>query len=131
MPRLDTQILPALLLFGLGLAMTVAPLTATVLGDADENHAGIASGVNNAVARVAGLLAVAVIPVIAGLTGWLPGAPITRQQWLLLKAGNVVSGHSPGIAELGVKPRPLGLFLERWMVRYRPHGRFGTDPRAA
>lgn len=56
-----TQILPALLLFGLGLAMTVAPLTATVLGDADQNHAGIASGVNNAVARVAGLLAVAAL----------------------------------------------------------------------
>jgi hypothetical protein len=56
-----TQILPALLLFGLGLAMTVAPLTATVLGDADQNHAGIASGVNNAVARVAGLLAIAAL----------------------------------------------------------------------
>jgi hypothetical protein len=56
-----TQILPALMLFGLGLAMTVAPLTATVLGDADQNHAGIASGVNNAVARVAGLLAIAAL----------------------------------------------------------------------
>jgi MFS family permease len=56
-----TQILPALLLFGLGLAMTVAPLTATVLGDADQNHAGIASGVNNAIARVAGLLAIAAL----------------------------------------------------------------------
>jgi EmrB/QacA subfamily drug resistance transporter len=56
-----TQILPALLLFGLGLAMTVAPLTATVLGDADAHQAGIASGVNNAVARVAGLLAIAAL----------------------------------------------------------------------
>jgi EmrB/QacA subfamily drug resistance transporter len=56
-----TQILPALVLFGLGLAMTVAPLTATVLSDADEHHAGIASGVNNAVARVAGLLAIAAL----------------------------------------------------------------------
>jgi EmrB/QacA subfamily drug resistance transporter len=56
-----TQILPGTLLFGLGLSMTVAPLTATVLGDADERHAGIASGVNNAVARVAGLLAIAVV----------------------------------------------------------------------
>jgi EmrB/QacA subfamily drug resistance transporter len=59
--RYVTQVLPGVLLFGLGLAMTVAPLTATVLGDADERHAGIASGVNNAVARVAGLLAIAAI----------------------------------------------------------------------
>ena len=59
-----TQILPAVLLFGFGLAMTVAPLTATVLGDADEHQAGIASGVNNAIARVAGLLAIAAIGAI-------------------------------------------------------------------
>jgi EmrB/QacA subfamily drug resistance transporter len=56
-----TQIVPGLTLFGLGLSMTVAPLTATVLGDADERQAGIASGVNNAVARVAGLLAIAAL----------------------------------------------------------------------
>ena len=56
-----TQLLPALLLFGLGLSMTVAPLTSTVLGAVDEKHAGVASGVNNAIARVAGLLAIALI----------------------------------------------------------------------
>jgi EmrB/QacA subfamily drug resistance transporter len=56
-----TQVLPASLLFGLGLAITVAPLTATVLQAADRRHAGIASGVNNAVARVAGLLAIAAV----------------------------------------------------------------------
>jgi EmrB/QacA subfamily drug resistance transporter len=56
-----TEVLPGLLLFSLGLSATVAPLTATVLADADESNAGIASGVNNAVARVAGLLAVAAL----------------------------------------------------------------------
>jgi EmrB/QacA subfamily drug resistance transporter len=62
-----TELLPALLLFSLGLSATVAPLTATVLADADENNAGIASGVNNAIARVAGLLAVAALgAVVAG-----------------------------------------------------------------
>jgi EmrB/QacA subfamily drug resistance transporter len=65
-----TDLLPALLLFSLGLAATVAPLTATVLADADESNAGIASGVNNAIARVAGLLAVAALgAVVAGQFG--------------------------------------------------------------
>jgi EmrB/QacA subfamily drug resistance transporter len=54
-----TDLLPALLVFALGLSMTVAPLTATVLADADEHNAGVASGVNNAIARVAGLVAIA------------------------------------------------------------------------
>jgi EmrB/QacA subfamily drug resistance transporter len=65
-----TELLPALLLFSLGLSATVAPLTATVLADADEHNAGIASGVNNAIARVAGLLAVAALgAVVAGQFG--------------------------------------------------------------
>jgi EmrB/QacA subfamily drug resistance transporter len=56
-----SDVLPGLVVFGIGLAMTVAPLTATVLADADESNAGIASGVNNAIARVAGLVAVAAV----------------------------------------------------------------------
>ena len=63
---------------------------------------------------------------IASLTGWLPGAPITAAQWRLLKAGNVASGALPGLPELGIRPRPMGLFLDRWLVRFRAHGRFGT-----
>lgn len=60
-PDYLTEVLPPMALFGLGLALTVAPLTATVLSDADQNHSGVASGVNNAVARVAGLLAIAAV----------------------------------------------------------------------
>ncbi len=62
-----TDVLPAVFVFGLGLSLTVAPLTATVLASADVRHAGVASGVNNAVARAAGLLAVAAIPATVGL----------------------------------------------------------------
>jgi MFS family permease len=54
-----TDLLPGLVVFAIGLAMTVAPLTATVLADADERNAGIASGTNNAIARVASLIAIA------------------------------------------------------------------------
>jgi EmrB/QacA subfamily drug resistance transporter len=64
-----TAILPPIVVFGAGLTLVVAPVTATVLAAADSRHSGVASGVNNAVARVAGLLAVAVLPVVAGLTG--------------------------------------------------------------
>lgn len=63
------DVLPAVLVFGAGLALTVAPLTATVLDAAPDRFAGSASGVNNAVARAAGLLSVAVIPGLAGIGG--------------------------------------------------------------
>ncbi|HXF32074.1 MAG TPA: MFS transporter [Solirubrobacterales bacterium] len=64
-----TTVLPAVIVFGFGLTLVVAPVTATVLAAVDSTRSGIASGVNNAVARVAGLLAVAVLPAVAGLTG--------------------------------------------------------------
>jgi EmrB/QacA subfamily drug resistance transporter len=63
------DVLPAVLVFGLGMAITVAPLNVTVLGAAGEERAGIASAINNAVARVAALIAVAVIPLAAGISG--------------------------------------------------------------
>lgn len=64
-----TDVFPGLVAFGLGLALMVAPLTATVLAAVPNEHAGIASGVNNAVARAGALLAVAALPVAVGLAG--------------------------------------------------------------
>ena len=88
--------LPGVLLLGLGLSLTVAPLTATALGSLDDRHAGVASGVNNAVARAAGLLAVAVLPLAAGLgTGSLTDpaalAPTYRTA-MLICAGLLLAG---------------------------------------
>jgi EmrB/QacA subfamily drug resistance transporter len=60
-PSYAGDVLPAVALFGLGLSITVAPLTATVLGAVEQAHSGVASGVNNAIARIAGLLAIAVL----------------------------------------------------------------------
>jgi hypothetical protein len=63
------QVFPATVVFGAGLAVTVAPLTATAMNSAAAEHSGIASAVNNTVARAASLFAVAVLPLAAGLTG--------------------------------------------------------------
>ena len=64
-----TAVLPAVLVFGLGVAINVAPLTATAMSSAPAEHAGVASAVNNDVARAASLIAVAVLPALAGITG--------------------------------------------------------------
>jgi EmrB/QacA subfamily drug resistance transporter len=68
-PSYVLYVLPAVVVFGLGLAITVAPLTATAMSSAPADHAGIASAVNNDVARFGGLLAVALLPALAGITG--------------------------------------------------------------
>ncbi len=90
------DVVPGVLVFGLGLACTVAPLTVTVLAAVEARRAGLASGVNNAVARTAGLLAVAVLPVAAGITGDDYRAPERFAQGygvaMLLIAGLLVLG---------------------------------------
>jgi EmrB/QacA subfamily drug resistance transporter len=73
------DVFPGVVVFGLGLSLTVAPLTATALGSVDDEHAGVASGVNNAVARTGQLLAVASIPVVAGFA---PGVSAAADELL-------------------------------------------------
>jgi EmrB/QacA subfamily drug resistance transporter len=89
-----TELLPPLLLFAVGLSMIVAPLTATVLADANEGDAGIASGVNNAVARVAGLLGIAVVgAAVAGGDNSLDVSGYRIAMWItaaLIGAGGVI-----------------------------------------
>ncbi|MGY1694086.1 MULTISPECIES: MFS transporter [unclassified Geodermatophilus] len=103
------DVLPGALLFGAGLTLLVAPLTATVLDSAENRFAGVASGVNNAVARAAGLLAVAVVPVAAGISGddWTDPAAFDSgfRTAMLICAGLLVVGAL--VAVLTIR-RPLG-----------------------
>ena len=89
------DVLPAMIVFGAGMTLTVSPLTATVLDAAPDRFAGSASGVNNAVARAAGLLAVATIPGIAGITGDAYADPVALNAGfrtsVLISAGLVVA----------------------------------------
>jgi EmrB/QacA subfamily drug resistance transporter len=100
------DILPALLVFSLGLSLTVAPLTTTVLADAGPGDAGVASGVNNAVARIAGLLAIAVLGIAAAGGGdhlTVHGFHVT----MAAIAGLLVCGGL--IGAIGIRnPRPAG-----------------------
>ncbi len=133
------DVLPAIVVFGFGLSATVAPLTATVLDSVDERHVGIASGANNGIARVAGLLAVAVLGAVisAKFNSIAPGidtGPLTADApqasteafhlgvliaGLLMIAGGIVAG-------LGIKnPRqhsqaiPAGGAAASWRMRSR------------
>ncbi|HEX6416178.1 MAG TPA: MFS transporter, partial [Candidatus Saccharimonadales bacterium] len=85
-------LLPGILLLGLGLAITVAPLTSAILGAVDSRRAGIASAVNNAIARIAGLVAIALLGLVTGpsitLDGFKRGAIVTAA---LLVAGGIIS----------------------------------------
>jgi MFS family permease len=85
------QLLPGVAVFGIGLTLTVSPLTSAVLSSIDATHTGIGSAVNNAVSRVAGLFAIALIGPIIGawtFTGWTRGILITA---VVMALGGVVS----------------------------------------
>lgn len=88
-----TQVLPSILLFGVGLTLTVSPLTSAILGSIETERSGIASAVNNAVSRVAGLIVIAMLAVIVGgdsvdLAGFHRAAIVTA---VLMIAGGLVS----------------------------------------
>jgi EmrB/QacA subfamily drug resistance transporter len=106
-----TDVLPAVLVFGLGLSATVAPLTATVLDSVSERRVGIASGINNGVSRVAGLLAIAVLGAVisahfaAGLHSKLSSAERTGGAPVSLGAAGTPAGEA--IEE--AKEQPLGV----------------------
>ncbi len=90
-------VLPSVLLFGIGLVITVAPLTAAVLGAVEDRRAGVGSAINNAVARVASLLAIAVLPSLAGIaqdSSGLLGSGFHRAMWIcgaLTAVGGLIS----------------------------------------
>jgi EmrB/QacA subfamily drug resistance transporter len=107
------DVLPSAIVFGLGLSLTVAPLTATVLASADVRHAGVASGVNNAVARAAGLLAVAGLPVVAGLNQAAYHSPAAFHSGfrtaMIVSAGLLVAGSVLSALTINnsvLRPRP-------------------------
>lgn len=123
------DVLPAALVFGAGLALVVAPLTAAVLDSAPDRLAGAASGVNNAVARAAGLLAVAVVPALAGISGADyadPGAFDAGFRITMLIAAGLLLGAAI-LAAVGIRPdgTPKG---ERIRVEERVHFPFSGPP---
>jgi len=67
---------------------------------------------------------------IARLTGWLPGAPITLDQWKMLGQDNIVAPRAKKLKDLGVAPTPLAAVADSWLVQYRKHGRFTGSAKA-
>ena len=100
-----TDILPGAIVFGLGLVTFVAPLTATVMAAADPNHVSVASGVNNAIARAANLTALAVIPVVSGLSAASNPTEITHAFRLGLVITASVAAASSPLAFIGLGPQ--------------------------
>lgn len=63
---------------------------------------------------------------MAGLTGWLPGAPITSDQWAMLQTDNVVASGASGFEAFGITPTPMAAVIGDYLIRFRKHGRFGV-----
>ncbi|MDQ1482950.1 MAG: hypothetical protein QOF35_1026, partial [Actinomycetota bacterium] len=106
-PSYALNVLPGVVLLGIGLSMTVAPLTGTVLAAAPDELAGTASGVNNAVARTAGLIAVAALPVVVGLSGrqYADAASLAPAYRVAMLICAVIMACGAALTALGL-PRP-------------------------
>ncbi|MER7834085.1 MFS transporter [Streptomyces sp. NPDC095602] len=113
-----TDILPPVLVMGLGMSLFVAPLTATVLASVDARHTGLASGVNNAAARVAQLLIVAALPLLVGLSGdaYTSGAAVDRALHRAAVVTAVLFLAASATAVVFVRPRRL-----RHRIEQAPH----------
>jgi hypothetical protein len=102
-PSWLTDVLPGATVFGLGLVTFVAPLTATVMAAADRDHVGVASGVNNAIARAASLAALSVVPAIAGLSGARGAHEVTDAYRIALVVSGCTAAAAAPLAFLGLR----------------------------
>jgi EmrB/QacA subfamily drug resistance transporter len=100
-----TDVLPGALLFGFGLTVFVAPLTATVMGSVSPDRVSIASGVNNAIARTANLASVAVIPAVSGLSTAVGAAEVTDAFRISLVVAAIIAAAASPLALIGLRPR--------------------------
>ena len=125
-------VLPPVIILGIGLSLLVAPLTATALGALDDAHAGVASGVNNAVARAAGLLSVAVLPLAAGLGSGSLTNPAdlhpTYRNSMMICAGLMVTG---GILAALLVPTRLPAHLPEGTPAEKPPAELAPKPAPA
>ena len=99
------HVLPGAVVFGLGLVTFVAPLTATVMGSVDPDHVSVASGVNNAIARTASLAALAVIPVVSGLTAATGAAEVTHAYRVSLVIAAGIALAAAPLCFFGLAPK--------------------------
>jgi EmrB/QacA subfamily drug resistance transporter len=104
-PSWATDVLPGAFVFGVGLVIFVAPLTATVMAAADADHVSVASGVNNAIARAASLAALAVVPVVSGLSSANGSDEVTHAYRVALVIAAAVAAVAGPLMWFGLRPR--------------------------
>ena len=91
---------------------------------------GLNRWIATAIGRRRGFIAMPdfVAGAMASAVGWLPGAPMTKDQWLMLQSDNVVAADAKGLSAFGIVPTPLESVADGWLVQYKRHGRFAAKP---